>query len=107
MLTYGDGLADIDTAQLWAFHQQHGKMGTVTGVRPISRYGELAIDGGRVRVFSKKPQADEGFISGGFFVFHRRFFDYLENEDNCVLEREPLDKLTRGGELISYTERHK
>jgi len=102
MLTYGDGVGDIDIAQLWAYQQRHGKIGTVTGVRPISRYGELAVDGGRVRVFSEKPQADEGYISGGFFVFHRRFFDYLEDQDNCVLEREPLDKLARDGELMSY-----
>jgi glucose-1-phosphate cytidylyltransferase len=102
MVTYGDGLADIDLRRLWEFHCAHGKIGTVTGVRPLSRYGELSVIDGRVRQFSEKPQSDESFISGGFFVFHRRFFDYLEDDDACVLERDPLECLTRENQLMSY-----
>ena len=102
MLTYGDGVADIDIGKLWKFHIRHGRIGTVTGVRPVSRYGELAVDGDRVKVFSEKPQADKGFISGGFFVFHRRFFDYLENDDACVLERDPMERLVQEEQIMSY-----
>lgn len=102
MLTYGDGVANIDLDQLWAFHQAHGKIGTVTGVLPVSRYGELAVEDGLVKEFSEKPQAQEGFISGGFFVFRRSFFNYLRADDSCILEREPLEQLTRDGQLMGY-----
>lgn len=102
MLTYGDGLADINIADLVKFHRDSGKIGTVTGVRPISRYGELAVLDGRVHQFTEKPQAEDGFISGGYFVFDRSFFDYLTDDDNCVLEGEPLERLTKDGELMSY-----
>ena len=102
MLTYGDATADIDVAKLLEFHQSHGKIATVTGVRTNSRYGELTVEDGRVRRFSEKPQAEDGFISGGFFVFERRLFDYLSDDDSCVLEqgkfgnsdpRRPTDEL--------------
>ncbi len=102
MLAYGDGVADVDLAKLWDFHQQHGKIGTITGVRPISRYGEFAVEGGLVREFSEKPQSRDGIISGGFFIFHRRFFNYLTAEDSCILEREPLERLARDGQLMGY-----
>ena len=102
MLTYGDGVADIDVDKLWDFHQQHGKIGTVTGVLPFSRYGELAVDGGRVTVFSEKPQDEEGYISGGFFIFQRRFFDYLRADDDCVLEREFKVPACGGFEISDY-----
>jgi len=102
MLTYGDGVTDLDLAKLWEFHLGHGKVGTVTGVRPVSRYGEMAVVNGRVRQFSEKPRAEEAFISGGYFIFKRRFFDYLKSDDSCVLEREPLERLTREGQLMSY-----
>ena len=75
MLTYGDGVANLDVRKLFAFHKSHGKIGTVTGVRPPSRFGELLVDGDRVREFSEKPQTGSGFINGGFFVFDRRIFD--------------------------------
>jgi glucose-1-phosphate cytidylyltransferase len=102
MLTYGDATADIDVAKLMEFHRSHGKIATVTGVRTNSRYGELSVEDGRVMRFSEKPQAEDGFISGGFFVFGRRFFDYLSDDDSCVLERGPLETLTREGQLMSY-----
>jgi glucose-1-phosphate cytidylyltransferase len=103
MLTYGDGLADIDIRALLDFHRAHGKLATVTTVRPISRFGVPELDGaGSVTAFSEKPQA-QGWVSAGFFVFDRRVFDYLEEEgDDCVLERRPLERLAVDGELMAY-----
>lgn len=103
MVTYGDGVANINIQQLVNFHHQHGKIGTVTGVRPPSRFGELLTRGNSVVEFSEKPLVSQGFINGGFFVFHRRFFDYLSADDNCYLEREPLERLAKDGELMMYT----
>jgi glucose-1-phosphate cytidylyltransferase len=102
MLTYGDGVSDIDLGELMSFHTRHGRLATVTGVRPISRYGELVLDGDSVKLFSEKPQETEAVISGGFFIFNRRVFDYLHDDDSCVLEREPLEKMARDGQLMSY-----
>src|SRR5205814_7447603 len=102
LLTYGDGVADIDIGNLYRFHLAHGKTATVTGVRPLSRYGELAIEGDVVQTFSEKPQAVDGLISGGFFAFKRKFFDYLQDADECVMEKEPLERVAREGELRSY-----
>lgn len=102
LLTYGDGVADVDVRRLLSFHCDHGKIGTVTGVRPPSRFGELLTDRERVVEFSEKPLVSQGYINGGFFVFHRRFFDYLSDDDDCVLEREPLEHLAKDGELIMY-----
>lgn len=102
MLTYGDGVANIDINQLLEFHRSHGKIGTVTGVRPPSRFGELVVEGEMVAKFSEKPLVSQGYINGGFFVFDRRFFDYLTAEDGCVLEREPLERLAEEGELVMY-----
>jgi glucose-1-phosphate cytidylyltransferase len=102
MLTYGDGLSDIDIADLLDFHRSHGKLATVTAVRPTSRFGilDLSGDGTRVRNFMEKPRADH-WTSAGFFVMDRRIFDYLKGDD-CILEREPLERLTADGQLMSY-----
>lgn len=103
MLTYGDGVADIDLKALSRFHESHGRIGTVTGVRPLSRFGE--IDSGPddvVRNFLEKPKTAHGSINGGFFVLRRKFFDYLEDDDGCVLERAPLERLVHDGELKVY-----
>ena len=102
MLTYGDGLADINIKKLLAFHRLRGKIGTLTGVHPVSRFGEIISKDGRIKEFSEKPQSSQGYISGGFFVFKRSFFKYLSKEDNCVLEKEPLEKLTNDKELAMY-----
>jgi len=102
MLTYGDGVADINILELLKFHQQHGKIGTVTGVCPPSRYGELFAKDNCVVQFDEKPQSYAGLISGGFFVFNRRVFDYLEDNDNCVLEKKPMESLVADGELMVY-----
>ena len=102
MLTYGDGVADIDLGKLVAFHRGHGRVGTVTGVRPPSRFGELVASGTRVAEFSEKPSISAGYINGGFFVFNRRMFEYLSADDGCVLERDPLERLAKDGQLEMY-----
>lgn len=102
-LTYGDGLGDVNIAELLRFHRSHGKLGTVTGVRPQGRFGELRVDRERVASFAEKPQVTEGFINGGFFVFESEFIDrYLNDNDDLVLEREPLQRLASDGELMVY-----
>jgi glucose-1-phosphate cytidylyltransferase len=101
LLTYGDGLADVDLHKLVAFHHSHGKLATVTVVRPVSRFGVVHVDeGGKVEAFAEKPQS-EGWISAGFFVFDRRVLEYLGGED-CILEREPLERLAKEGQLVAF-----
>ena len=102
-LTYGDGLGDIDITALLKFHQTHGKIATVTGVRPPGRFGELEAEGsGKVLQFNEKPQNTQGMINGGFFVFKREFLNRLQDQDDLVLETEPLQRLAREGELMAY-----
>src|SRR4051812_8583715 len=101
-VTYGDGLADIDVDALVAFHRSHGRLGTVTGVYPPSRFGQLVTDGHRVATFSEKPAREGTRISGGFFVFSRAFLDRLPDRPDLTLEREPLEDLARDGELMVY-----
>ena len=99
MATYGDGLGNVDIRALVAFHRAHGKLATVTAVRPPARFGELVMEGdGTVRSFAEKPQTGAGWINGGFFVFEPGVFEYLEN-DESILEREPMERLTREGQL--------
>ncbi len=105
MVTYGDGVTDLNILNLMEFHQKHGKIGTVTGVYPPSRYGELRIDGNRVVSFDEKPDTGVAPISGGYFVFNREFFDYLKNDESCVLEKEPLANLASNGQLKIYHHR--
>ena len=101
MVTYGDGVADLDVRAVFDFHMSHGRVATVTSVRPTSRFGILDLsDKGEVRGFVEKPQLD-GWANAGFLVFNRRIFDYLGGE-NCILEREPLERLAREGELLAY-----
>ena len=102
MMTYGDGVANINISNLVDFHKKHEKIGTVTGVRPASRFGALSLERDHVINFSEKPQITEGFINGGFFVFNRCFFNYLSDSDDCILEKEPLENLTKDGELMVY-----
>jgi glucose-1-phosphate cytidylyltransferase len=102
-LTYGDGLGNIDVGKLTAFHRSHGKIGTVTGVRPPGRFGELEIVENQVKDFSEKPQVTKGLINGGFFVFEPIFIDkYLKDEENLTLESSPLRKLAEDGELMVF-----
>jgi len=100
MCTYGDGLANVDLKELLNFHQSHGKIATVTAVRPVSRFGVLDMEeNGIIKAFREKPQAD-GWINAGFFVFNRRIFEYLG--ENSILENDPLVELSRDGELMAY-----
>lgn len=99
MLTYGDGVVDLNINNLLKFHQSHGKIGTVTGVFPQSRYGELSIQDDHVLAFDEKPANNKNFISGGYFVFNKKIFNYLKDDDACVLEREALQKLAAEGQL--------
>ncbi len=102
MLTYGDGLGDVDLGKLLAFHQSHGGVLTVTGVRPPGRFGELVAAQGRVTEFNEKPQATGGRISGGFFVASHRLFDYLEDCEDLVFEQGPMRKLVSDGQLMVH-----
>ncbi len=101
MLTYGDGVADVNVDALLAFHRRHGKMVTVSAVRPTARFGELDLDGDRVVRFQEKPQLHEGWINGGFFVVEPAFFDLIGG-DHTMLEREPMERAARDGQLMSY-----
>src|SRR4051812_23710756 len=101
MATYGDGVGNIDITKLLAYHRSHGKMVTVTAVRPPARFGGLNLEDGRVREFSEKPQTESGWINGGFFVCEPKFLDYLGGDDT-ILEREPLEKLAVEGQLMAY-----
>ena len=102
MVTYGDGVANINIQELLKFHKQHNKTGTITAVHPPSRFGDLVLKDGRVVEFNEKPQAREGLISGGFFVFNKVFLDYLKDDNSCFLEKKPLEQLTSEGKLMCY-----
>jgi len=101
MATYGDGLGSVDITALLAYHRAHGKLATVTAVRPPARFGDLEMEGDVVKNFAEKPQTHEGWINGGFFVFEPALFDYIEGDDS-VLERKPLESLAREGQLAAY-----
>ncbi|MDD5348395.1 MAG: glucose-1-phosphate cytidylyltransferase [Candidatus Omnitrophica bacterium] len=99
MLTYGDGVADIDIRKLYDFHRARKRVGTVCAVHPSSRFGEIIVRQGLAVRFSEKPQTTEGFINGGFFVFKRKFLEYLSGDPGCYLEREPLERLAHDKQL--------
>jgi len=101
LLTYGDGVSDVDLDTLLEFHKSHGKMVTVTAVHPGARFGELKIENDRVTSFQEKPQLGQGWINGGYFVIEPEFFDLIEG-DSTMLEREPLEKAAEMGELVAY-----
>lgn len=100
-LTYGDGVANVDISALLEFHRSHGKLATVTAVRPSARFGGMTFDGNRVADFKEKPQTGEGWVNGGFFVFEPAVLDYIEG-DATVLEAEPLENLTADGQLMAF-----
>lgn len=102
MLTYGDGISNVDLKELVKFHKSHGKLATVTGVRPPARFGEMIFDGDRVVEFKEKPRASVGWINGGFFVLEPKVFDYLKDGDLTVFEQSPLENLAKDGQLMSY-----
>jgi glucose-1-phosphate cytidylyltransferase len=102
MLTYGDGVSDLNIQELVRFHHQHGRIGTVTAVRPPGRFGELDIHDRQVLAFKEKPLHAAGCINGGFFVFDRRVFERLDDDESLVLEQRPLMGLARDGELMAF-----
>jgi len=101
MVTYGDGVGDVDVTKLVNFHKQHGKLATVTAVRPPARFGNLVIESGAVVDFREKPQAGEGWINGGFFVFEPAALELMADDDS-ILEHGPLETLSRDGQLMAY-----
>ena len=101
MITWGDGLADVDLDALLEFHKSHGKLCTLTAVHPPARYGHLEIVGDAITEFTEKPQAAEGWINGAFFVMEQGVADYID-DDNTLFEREPLERLAKDGELMAY-----
>lgn len=101
MLTWGDGVSDVNLHALLEFHRSHGKLATLTAVRPPARFGHLELDGDRITEFNEKPQTGEGWINGAFFVLEPEVFDYIDGDDTAW-EREPLQRLAREGQLMAY-----
>jgi len=101
-VTYGDGLTDANLAAEFCFHQEHGKIGTVLGVNPPSRFGEIRLEGDQVREFEEKPDFDDAWINAGYFFFRRKFLDYVVPDASCVLEQKPLVRLAADGQLSMF-----
>ena len=101
MMTYGDGVADVDVSRIVEFHKAHGKLATITAVRPPARFGGLEFDGDQIISFREKPQVGEGWINGGFMVLEPEVFDYIEG-DETVFEASPLENLSKDGQLMAY-----
>ena len=101
MLTWGDGVSTVDLDKLLAFHRAHGRLISMTAVRPPARYGHMEFDGDRIREFTEKPQTAEGWINGAFFVVEPQVFDYIDGDDT-QFEKEPLERLAADGELMAY-----
>jgi glucose-1-phosphate cytidylyltransferase len=101
MVTYGDGVANIDINLLIDFHRKHGRIATVSAVRPVARFGELQLDGDCVNCFKEKPQLYDGWINGGYFVFEPEIFEFIDG-DLTLLEREPLERLAAANQLMAF-----
>ncbi len=101
MMTYGDGVSGTNIRAAWDFHKKHGKLATVTAVRPSARFGELGIVDGQVTEFKEKPQTEQGWINGGFFILEPKVFDLITGDD-CIWERAPLERLVNDGQLMTY-----
>jgi glucose-1-phosphate cytidylyltransferase len=108
-MTYGDGVGDIDIAKLIEFHKSHGRVATVTGVRPPGRFGVMQTNGSSdipvITEFEEKPQTNQGWTNGGFFVFNHRVWNYMNDDPLLIFEREPLSALARDGQLVMYEHR--
>lgn len=101
MLTWGDGVSDVNLNDLLAFHRSHGRLATLTAVRPPARYGHIVFEGSQIAQFSEKPQTAEGWINGAYFVLEPEVFDYIDG-DETQFEREPLERLAADGQLMAY-----
>jgi glucose-1-phosphate cytidylyltransferase len=104
-VTYGDGVTDANLTQEFQFHRAHNRLGTVLGVNPPSRFGELKVEDGKIQEFSEKPDFVDNWINGGYFFFDREFLSYVSPDESCVLEREPLIRLARDGQLGMFPHR--
>ena len=102
LLTYGDGVCNINIDELIDFHKSHGKLVTITAVHPIARFGELQMKGNLVQTFAEKPQTFQGWVNGGFFVMEPEVFDYIDDNDDIVLEQKPLENIANNGQLIGF-----
>jgi len=103
MLTYGDGVADIDINELVKFHKQHGKYATMTSVQPEGRFGAVTVDSdNNILSFNEKPKGDGSWINGGFFVCQPEVFDYIKGGDSTIFEKEPLEDLAKDKQLVTY-----
>lgn len=103
MLTYGDGLSDVDIKKLFEFHKSHGKIATVTAVQPEGKFGALSINNNNeITAFREKPKGDGAWINGGFFVLEPKVFDYIDEGDQVIWEQEPLKKITADGQFVAY-----
>ncbi len=101
-MTYGDGVTNVNIKKLLQFHKKHQKIATLTAVRPLPRFGNIKLKKNKVSSFSEKDKLQEGWINGGFFVLNRKVFDYIDNRENCIFEREPLQNLSKNGQLMAY-----
>ncbi len=101
-LTYGDGLANVNISELFKFHQEHGKLATVTGISPASRFGELVVDGLKVTAFNEKPEKSSGLINGGYMVLNKGIFNYITADENCDFEIGAMENIAHKGELMVY-----
>lgn len=101
MMTFGDGVSDVDLEALVRFHRHHGRLATLTAVRPPARFGHVELNGDSVSVFSEKPQASEGWINGGYMVLERKVFDYIDDEEQ-YFQKEPMERLAADGQLMAY-----
>jgi len=101
-MTYGDGLSDVNLKNLLEFHKKNNKIATLSAVRPIPRFGHLTIENEKVIQFKEKDTLSEGWINGGFFVLNSKVFDYISDDQYCIFEKEPLENLSKDGELMAY-----
>jgi len=101
-MTYGDGISDVNISKLLEFHKKHKKIATLTAVRPLPRFGNIKLNKNKISSFSEKDKLQEGWINGGFFVLNKKVFEYINNKENCIFEREPLQNLSKDGELMAY-----
>lgn len=102
LLTYGDGVSNVNISELVQFHKSHGKIMTITGGHPPARFGELETDGNQVIGFNEKPQVTEGWISAGFFVCNREVLDYLTAEEDLIFEKAPIENIVENGQMMVY-----
>ncbi len=101
-MSYGDGLSNVDLNGLMNFHNKHGKIATLTAVRPMPRFGNITLNENKVIEFNEKDSLQEGWINGGFFILNKRVFDYISDKEDCIFEHEPLQNLSKDGHLMAF-----